>query len=253
MTDGEPLPGVLCGAHVLIIGGSGGIGGAAARMLLSLGARVTLAARSTDRLIRAADQMVADARAASRPQTVAIDANDLPGLRAAIAQLEPLDHVLFAAATSARGPLVDTPAADLRSAVESRIYAVYEVGRILAQRTARSGSLTLVSGTLGERPIPGFAMIAAAVGGAESLARALALELAPLRVNVLRPGYTDTEGFRAALGADSDAAVEEIGRRVPLGRVGRPEEVAAGALACMSNPYMTGSIIQVDGGLSLAG
>jgi NAD(P)-dependent dehydrogenase (short-subunit alcohol dehydrogenase family) len=243
-----PLPSALRGSNVLLIGGSSGIGAAAAQLLLGVGARVTLAARSSARLRRAADELQAASPSADRPATLELDVNDPDAIRDVLDRVRPVDHILLSAAETPHGPLLSTALEDVRAVLESRVYALYQLARLLPERMTPAGSLTLVSGALVDRPMPGFAMTAASVGGIESMARVLALELAPIRVNVLRPGFTDTGRFREGL---SSADASKLGGRVPAGRVGRPEEVAAGALSCMANPYMTGSIIQVDGGLSL--
>ena len=245
-----PLPCALRGQHVLIFGASKGIGEASARLLVAVGARVTLAARSAPDLRTVAERLAAEFPDEPRPRTMSVDVTDSSGLERAFDELGALDHVFSTAAASADGPVATTPVADVRIAME-RVDAAYEIARLSATRLSARGSLTFVSGALSDLPIAGFSMVAGSVGAIESMARAFAVELAPIRVNVIRPGYVDTHMARDALGHGTSIA--RLGSGLPLERVGRPEEVAAGALMCMANTYMTGAVIAVDGGLGLVG
>jgi NAD(P)-dependent dehydrogenase (short-subunit alcohol dehydrogenase family) len=113
------------------------------------------------------------------------------------------------------------------------------------------GSITICTGAGVARPRAGAAIVAAAAGGSEFLARAMAVELAPIRVNVIRPGIIDTPLLDRLAPGNRDATIEAMAKRVPLGRVGRPEEIADAIVFLMSNEYVTGSTLTIDGGISL--
>jgi NAD(P)-dependent dehydrogenase (short-subunit alcohol dehydrogenase family) len=240
-----PLPQALAGQSVLIVGGSSGIGLAAGRMLLDIGAHVTLAARDADRLATAAAEL------GNRVGTVQADVTDTASLQALFDSIGQLDHVFVTAGALVAGPLASTDAATVRPMIDSRIWAAYAIAQLAAPRLAAGGSLTFTTSTAVHRPQPGLAVGAAAVAGVEAMTRALALELAPLRVNAVRPTATDTPMLRGFMGGADDATVAAAFAGLPLGRVARPEEVAAAGLFCMANSYVTGSVIVVDGGASL--
>jgi NAD(P)-dependent dehydrogenase (short-subunit alcohol dehydrogenase family) len=103
------------------------------------------------------------------------------------------------------------------------------------------GSITLFSGIAGHKPVPGLSVIASADGAVEALVRTLAVELRPIRVNAICPGFIDTHDM-------ADSRREEVSAGLPVGRVGRPEDVASAVLAMMENPFLTGSFLAIDGG-----
>ena len=113
------------------------------------------------------------------------------------------------------------------------------------------GSLTFMSGTAARRPLPGAAIGSASASAIEGLARSLALDLAPIRVNAIRPGWVDTPMVSDFLGDRRDVVLEEIAKSLPLKRIGRPEEIAEGVLFLMQNDYITGTTLTIDGGALL--
>ena len=245
-------PPTLAGARVLVVGGSSGIGRAAAELLALDGAEVVLTAREDVRAARVASEI---ARGTSdrggSVRSAAVDVTDPDSVQALVAGLGALDHVLVTAAVLAVGPVVGPETATELNG-ESRVLGGHRVVRACLPRMRSGGSITLTSGIYATRPVPGSALAAASLGAVEAMTRALALELAPLRVNCLRPGSTDTPLLRRFVDADADGSLTTAGRHVPLGRVGTAEEVAAGALFLMTNTYVTGTVLTVDGGAGLA-
>lgn len=240
-----PLPESLAGTHVLVVGGGTGTGAAAARMLLGLGASVLVATRS-GRLPDGVDTAAADGRI----RAVAVDMRDEGALSAALGH-EKLDHVVVTAADVIAGPVLALTYDQVSATMADWVKGSYQVARVVAPTLSPGGSITFFSGYAGARGLPGWGAGAAAGAGVEALVRVLALELAPLRVNTVRPGATDTAMFRALLGGADDAAVAGFGSTLLVGRIARPEEVAAAALFFMSNPAVTGTVVTVDGGASL--
>ena len=241
----------LAGARVLVVGGSSGIGRAAAALLALDGAEVVLTAREDGRAARVASEIAGGtAHRGGSVHGAAVDVTDEGSVQALFAGLGALDHVLVTAAVLAVGPVVGPePVTELNG--ESRVLGGHRVVRACLPQLRSGGSITLTSGIYATRPVPGSALAAASLGAVEAMTRALALELAPLRVNCLRPGSTDTPLLRRFVDPDADGSLSSAGTHLPLGRFGTAAEVAAGALFLMTNTYVTGTVLTVDGGAGL--
>ena len=137
--------------------------------------------------------------------------------------------------------------------LDVRFWGAVQVIRSAASRIRPGGSITLTTGTLGQRPVPGAALAAAGAGAAEGLVRGLATELAPVRVNVVRAGAIRTPLWDGVPEPQRDAVFARLAQRTLLGRMGEPEEIALAHLYLMQNRYVTGTVLTVDGGLLLAG
>lgn len=172
--------------RVLVVGGSSGIGAAAARAFAALGADVTIASRDANKLAAAAHAI-----GGPRPVRQAVlDTTDAPAVDAFFAGTEPFDHVVVSAAQTPGGPVRKLPLADAQAAMDSKFWGAYRVAR--AARVAPGGSLTFVSGFLSVRPSANSVLQGAINAALEALARGLALELAPVRVNAVSPGLVAT-------------------------------------------------------------
>jgi NAD(P)-dependent dehydrogenase (short-subunit alcohol dehydrogenase family) len=234
----------LDGKRVVIIGGSSGIGLETARLALAEGARVTIAGRSENRLRRAADSVLSGG---DRLRAVVADLSEEASIRSLFTGESQVDHV-FVPAGELRpggGNLLTSDLDDLRSILEVRLLGVTHVVR-QARPKMGGGSITLMSGLYSTRPAPGGGMAAAAIAAVEGLTRALALDLAPIRVNAVAPGLIDTPLWDS-FGAQR-AAIRARGAGLPVGRIGRPEEVAAAVIFLMSNGFVTGAVLPIDGG-----
>ncbi|MCF4124407.1 SDR family oxidoreductase [Methylobacterium sp. SyP6R] len=230
---------------IVVFGGTSGIGLAAARQAMAAGAKVVVVGSHAEGAERvAAENGFAGWRAAdvTRPETIA----------AGLADLRRVDHLVLLAGTFVAGKILEAEVDHLKRAFDERIWAAVHALRALGDRLARDGSVTLVSGALADRPnAHGTAVLAAASAAMEALARGLALELAPVRVNTLSPGTTDTPLLARTLGANRDAYVAALTERLPQRRLGTAEEAGAAVVFLMSNGFMTGETLHVDGGARL--
>jgi NAD(P)-dependent dehydrogenase (short-subunit alcohol dehydrogenase family) len=235
---------LLEGKRVVIIGGSSGIGLETARLALAAGALVTIAGRSEERLERAAKAI---SSSGDRLRSIVADLSDESSIRSLFAQESRVDHVFVPAGElkPGGGDLLTSDLDGLRSILEVRLMGVTHVVR-QARLKMEGGSITLMSGLYSTRPAPGGGMGAAAVAAVEGMTRALALDLAPIRVNAVAPGLIDTPLWDS-FGADREAILAN-GAKLPVGRIGRPEEVAAAVIFLMSNGFITGIVLPIDGG-----
>ena len=234
----------LEGERVVVVGGSSGIGLETARLALAAGASVTIAGRSEDRLRRAA----ADLGGAVR--SVVADVTDDGSVKALFDGETRVDHVFLPAGElkPGGGDVLGADLSALRSILESRLLGVVHVVRRARPKMA-GGSITLMSGLYANHPAPGAALGAAAVAAIDGMTRALALDLAPIRVNAVAPGLIDTPLWDS-FGPQREAILAQA-TALPVGRIGRPDEVAAAVLLLMSNGFVTGTVLAIDGGGSL--
>jgi NAD(P)-dependent dehydrogenase (short-subunit alcohol dehydrogenase family) len=235
---------LLEGKRVVIIGGSSGIGLETARLALAAGALVTIAGRSEERLGRAAKAI---SSSGDRLRSIVADLSDESSIRSLFAQESRVDHVFVPAGElqPGGGDLLTSELDGLRSILEVRLMGVTHVVR-QARLKMEGGSITLMSGLYSTRPAPGGGMGAAAVAAVEGMTRALALDLAPIRVNAVAPGLIDTPLWDS-FGAEREAILAN-GAKLPVGRIGRPEEVAAAVIFLISNGFITGIVLPIDGG-----
>ncbi|WP_407518616.1 SDR family oxidoreductase [Methylobacterium oryzisoli] len=224
----------------LVVGGSSGIGLATATAAARAGAAVTVASRSQQKLAAALPRIGGEAGAA------VLDAQDDAAVERFFAEQAPWDHVVVSAAQTARGPVRGLALAEARAAMESKFWGAYHVAR--AARIVPGGSLTFVSGYMAERPQASAVLQGAINAALESLARGLALELAPVRVNTVSPGLIETPLWSRMPEADRAALFASAAERLPARRIGQPEDIANAILFLATTPFATGSTVRVDGG-----
>ena len=229
---------LLKGKKVVVVGGSSGIGLATAELAKREGADVIIASRNVAKLDAVAEKL----NAIAIPADVTSDDSVAKLFR----NCGPVDHVVVTAAQLRTGPFKTVSMEDVRSTMEGKFWGAWRVAKSAEIRPG--GSLTLVSGYLSIRPRPNSAIISVANGALESLARALALELAPVRVNAVSPGIIDTP-IRAAMPEQARREMlVQTAAKLPVGRVGVGEDIARQILAFMTIGFATGSIVYLDGG-----
>ena len=231
----------LSGRVVAVIGGSSGIGFEVARFAKARGAEVLIAGRSEDKLEAAA-------RALGGVQAAVADIADEAAVSRVFDGQPRIDHVFVAAGGLTAGAVLTTDLRVFRRGVDERIWGALHVIRAAAPKMGAGASITLMSGVRAERPAPGISMTTALVAAVEGLTLALALELAPIRVNAVAPGWVDTPLVRGLLGDSTDSVLKSEAAKLPLRRVGEPRDIAEAVLFLMTNGYTTGEILHVDGG-----
>jgi NAD(P)-dependent dehydrogenase (short-subunit alcohol dehydrogenase family) len=216
---------ILSAQHVVIVGGASHMGLATAEAAIKAGARVTLVSRDAAKLQAAAKKLGAQA------SWLSADASANDAFAVALKSIAPIDHLMVTmSVTVPAGGVVNTPVAVAQMAFE-RLWASYRVIQLAPQLLRLGGSVTLLSGSSGRRPVRGYGVWTALHGAIEALAKGAMLEIAPLRLNVLSPG---------GIGMRPD--------RNLVHRAGRAEDVAAMAVALMGNAAITGAVVDVDSG-----
>lgn len=245
-TFATPLfPSNLQGQTVVIFGGTSGIGLAAAIQAKAAGAAVIVIGSNAERARQAAEAHgLAGWRAAdvTRSETI----------YAAVSDIAHVDHLVLLAGSFVAGRVLDADIDHLRRAFEERIWASIHAIRALGDKLSKSGSITFISGNLADRPNAyGTAVLAAASAAMEAMARGMALELAPVRVNTLSPGPINTPILGKALGEGRDAFVASLEQTLPLHRLGSAEEAGNAVVFLMANTFMNGAVLNIDGGARL--
>jgi NAD(P)-dependent dehydrogenase (short-subunit alcohol dehydrogenase family) len=232
----------LLGQTVVLIGGSAGIGLETARRARSAGADVVLTGRDPERLKQAA--LDVDAQS-----TAAFDANDAAALKQFFDGLpDRIDHVLITAGGPHYAPLLEMNADDVRDALSDHAVLGLEVARHARGKVRPGGTLLLMGGTGGRKISRDLGIVSAATAVLPPFTAALALALAPVRVNLIAAGFVDTPLSASLLGDRLDARREELRTTLPIGRVVGPADVAALAVHIMANTALTGGTYDIDGG-----
>jgi NAD(P)-dependent dehydrogenase (short-subunit alcohol dehydrogenase family) len=235
----------LAGQTVVVIGGSAGIGLETARRARTEGADVILAGRNNERLQRAGDELGARSTAAfdaTDPAALEQFFHDLPG---------PIDHVMVTAGSPHYARLVDIDVTRARRALDESLRLPIDVARHSLGKVRPGGTLVFMSGTGARRPHVGLTLTSIATAALPALTANLALELAPIRVNCIAPGFVDTPLSAALLGDDLDKRRDQLRATLPIRRVVGPADVAALAVHLMTNTALTGATYDVDGGQQL--
>jgi NAD(P)-dependent dehydrogenase (short-subunit alcohol dehydrogenase family) len=235
----------LLGQTLVVIGGSAGIGLETARRASADGARVILTGRNRDRLAQAAHEIGVE-------RIAAFDANDPASLESFFRDLPGLvDHVMVTAgAPSYRSPLA-IPPEEARQDLTEHLLLALNVARSVTGKVKPAGSLIFMGGTGARRPRPGLAIVSTVTVAFPALIAHLALELAPIRVNLIAAGFVDTPLSASLLGENLDKRRDELRAVLPIRRVVEPADVAALAVHIMSNTALTGATYDIDGGQQL--
>lgn len=234
--------------RVLIVGGSSGIGLGVAEALLQEGANVTIVGRSPEKLSSAQQALGGGARL----NALAADVTNEDEVSRLFESVDAIDHLVVT-----RGvPPLDAPIASLdldvaRHFIEVMLISALTLAKHGAPRIRRGGSIVFTSGISKDKPSPGGAVVAAVAGSMGYIAHALALELAPTRVNVVSPGWVETPMWDDIVGAAKTEMWADMGARLPAGRIAKPADIAKAYSFLLSSELTTGVVLKVDGGHAL--
>jgi NAD(P)-dependent dehydrogenase (short-subunit alcohol dehydrogenase family) len=236
----------LQGQTIVVMGGSSGIGLATAQKAAQAGAKVVITGRDSARLTAALAQLPSGTRGES------VDATDADDLREFFDALGAFHHlVLSISSGGGAGPFATIDVGALRRAFEGKFFAQFQAAQGALRTLDRHGSITFVTAASARAPLPGTSGLAAINGALESMVKTLAAELKPLRVNALSPGIVETPIWEKWPEEQRRAMLDKEAAALPVGRIGRPDEVAEAILLLVTNGFMTGTVLECDGGVRL--
>jgi NAD(P)-dependent dehydrogenase (short-subunit alcohol dehydrogenase family) len=232
--------------HTVIVGGSSGIGLATARHLLASGARVTITGRDETRLAEASRLLGLEV------QVMPMDATAADALPAQFARIGKFDHLVLALGSGRGvGPFATVSLADVKQGFEEKVYAHFATAQAALPFLNPTGSLTFVSAVSAQAAVPGTAGIGAANAAVAALVPILAVELKPRRMNGVSPGVIDTPWWDAMPAEQKQAIFADFAAKTPVGRLGRPEDVAQAIAFLIGDDFINGHMLICDGGLRL--
>lgn len=233
---------------IVVIGGSSGIGLAVARRSLDDGAAVVIAGRSQQRLDAARADLDRTGLPAGRLSAYPVDIGDPAQVSRLFERVGTLSHLVVTAADLPYGPVVSLSEDSMVRAVRSKIIGPLFAAQEAAPRITKPGSITFTSGIAASRPAPGGALAATVNGALESMVLALALELAPIRVNAVSPGWVDTPVWDQLATPDvKNARMADLAARLPARRLGRPEDIANAVAFLTADNFVTGTVLHAEG------
>jgi NAD(P)-dependent dehydrogenase (short-subunit alcohol dehydrogenase family) len=233
------------GQKIVVIGGSSGMGLATAIAAAAEGAHVIIASRSEEKLRHA------KARIQGSVETRTVNIMDEGSVKNLFDDLDRFDHLTTPGNEAVMGPFLELDTRTAQLAFDSKFWGQYHAAKYAVPKMNANGSITFFAGIWSQRPVPGASLIAAINSAIEGLGRGLAIELAPIRVNVVSPGIVDTPIYSRMAADRKEALFREVAATIPAKRIGKPEEIAQTILYLMLNGYTTGSTLYVDGGTTL--
>lgn len=241
----EQVTGLL-NNRVVILGGSSGIGLAVAEQAASQGAQVVIASSNAERVNKAIESLGGHA------QGHALDLSDEPAVEALFTKIGDFDHLVFTAGDNLQlHSLATTDLKQARRAFDLRYWAALAAVKYGSKNIRKGGSIVLTTGIAGVRPQKGWVVAASVCGTIEALTRALAVELAPIRVNAVSPGVVRTNLWQSMTASEREHLFESVGNSLPVGRVGEAHEIARAYLFFIQEGFCTGQTLIVDGGTVL--
>src|ERR1700719_1670376 len=232
--------------RVVVVGGSSGIGLAVAHEAASQGAKVVIVSSNTERVQKAVECISGEA------QGQAVDVADERAVETLFSELGTFDHLVFTAGDSLHlRDLATTDLQQARHAFELRYWAALAAVKYGSPHIRKGGSIVLTTGIAGQRPQKGWLIAASVCGTIEALTRALAVDLAPIRVNAVSPGVVRTNLWQAMSASERERLYESVGKTIPVGRVGEAHDVAQAYLFLMKEGFGTGQTVVVNGGTVL--
>ncbi len=227
--------------RILLIGGTSGIGLETARQAKELGSIITITGRDISHTKQIADELGID-------QFTSFDVANESAVRKGLSSFDALDHIFVSAGSLVgAGPLAITESSKIEMALKQRVMGAFYIIKALLPKM-KEGSFIFTSGLYADRPTAGASAPASSLGAIESMVKALALELAPIRINAISPGLIDTPLLQNFLGGTREAVYADVASRLPSRRIGKAEDISKTALFLMENSFINGETIHVDGG-----
>ncbi|MCW3062517.1 MAG: short-chain dehydrogenase/reductase [Capsulimonas sp.] len=234
----------LVGKTVIVVGGGSGIGLGIAEAAFKDGAEVVIVGRSQEKLDRALLGLGNPAQV----QAVVADAVDEVQIQRLFEMVGGFDHLISTAVWAAYQPVREFDIDEARRALDAKLIGPLMLVKHGVDRIRVGGSFTFTGGIAADRPGPRASVLAAANAGLSGLVRALALEIAPVRVNLISPGWVDTPIWDTIGGGNKDTILAQMASRLPVGRIGSPADIALAALFLMGSAFTTGETLNIDGG-----
>ena len=237
---------MLKNKKVVIIGGSSGIGLESAKQLVAQGTEVIIASRSEEKLRIAKEQL------GVRATTFTLDSTQEQQVQSFFEKIGQFDHLVISAAETSGGSFLQTDTAQARQLFENKFWGQYYAAKYGASKISPNGSITLFSGVVAYKSMVGSAMLGAVNAAVSNLGKTLALELAPIRVNIVSPGIIDTPSRSKMPEEARNSFYATVENKLPVKRIGRAEDVAQSVLYLLQNSFVTGTVLHVEGGHILA-
>ncbi|WP_080875312.1 SDR family oxidoreductase [Oceanobacillus timonensis] len=232
----------LTNKKIVIIGGSSGIGLETAKLAIEQGAEVVIAGRSQEKLQQAKKEIGSNITAYSLDFTIEKE------VQAFFEKIGKLDSLVVTAGIATYGNFTETDSAQDRQLFEGKFWGQYHATKYAVPYLPEDGSITLFSGVVAFKAMEGASALGAVNAAISSLGQTLALELAPLRVNVVSPGVIDTPSRYGMPEEERKAFYNSIAEMLPVNRAGKPEDVAESVIYLLRNEFSTGEILHVEGG-----
>jgi NAD(P)-dependent dehydrogenase (short-subunit alcohol dehydrogenase family) len=236
----------LKGKSIAVIGASQGIGFEISKLLIEKGAKVFMASRTKDKIEKAATAL--------GPMAIAkvLDFTDEPAVKVFFDEIGRIDHLVCVGASNpAWGKFSDLDGSVLQKAFNSKFFGYFYSAKQALRVLSKNGSIVFVIAASARKAIPGTSGLAAVNGAILAMGKTMASELGPIRVNMVSPGVIDTPYHNRLTAEQKQALFKQMGERVPAGRVGLPNEIAHAIIMLLENDFITGSVIDIDGGGSL--
>jgi NAD(P)-dependent dehydrogenase (short-subunit alcohol dehydrogenase family) len=237
---------MLQNQKIVVIGASQGMGFATAQLLASQGNEIVIASKTREKIEKAALEIGGKTKAKT------LDFTDELAVKNFFEEVGKFDHlVLIGAGLPAWGTFTKLESQALKNAFETKFFGYYYSAKHAIPHLRKDGSIVMTIGGAARKAIAGTSGVAAVNGAILAMGRTMSIELAPLRVNIVSPGLVDTPAYNWMDEEQKSAFFKQMGGQLPVGRVGKPEEVAHVIETVLDNNYITGSVIDVDGGGSL--